>query len=135
MSFLDNLENNLKAMENLEQRDPEALARQEAKRKAERAEAEAKAPHVAALRNSPFTAELLKQARVIGHGQRVLVRFAWIGDTLRLDASPVKRMELEPTATGVEVVSFADGAEVSRRGIDLATASAGEVIRAWLIPL
>src|ERR1035438_8015207 len=96
MSFLDNLENNLKALENREEKDPEKVKRDRERREAERNAALLRAPHVEALRNSAFTSELLAQCRTIGHGQRVLVQFTWIGESLRLDARS-KRMELNPT--------------------------------------
>jgi len=67
MSYLDNLENNLKALENLEEKDPEKLKRDQQKREAERNAALARAPHAEALKQSPFTMELLTQCRTIGH--------------------------------------------------------------------
>src|SRR5271168_1438180 len=100
MSFLDNLENNLKALENQEERDPEKVKRAHEQREAERTAALLRAPHVDALKNSPFTAELLTQCRSIGHAQRVLVQFTWTGETLRLDAK-TKRLELTPTEQGI----------------------------------
>jgi hypothetical protein len=53
MSFLDNLENNLKAMESRTERDPEALAGEAAAREAARSVALEIAPHAEALRNGP----------------------------------------------------------------------------------
>ena len=100
MSFLDNLENNLKALENREERDPETLKRERELREAERTAALLRAPHAEALRTSPFTSELLTQCRTIGHAQRVLVQFTWLGESLRMDAK-AKRMELTPTAEGI----------------------------------
>lgn len=132
MSFLDNLENNLKALENQEQRDPEKVKRELERREAEKAAALAAAPHAEALRKAPFTEELLKQCRTIGHGQRVLVQFAWIDNTLRLDAvSKAKRMELVPTAVGIEAVMSVDGAETSRAPVDL-KGSAEALAKNWL---
>src|SRR5271156_3721041 len=96
MSFLDNLENNLKALESQEEKDPEKVRRDQERREADRNAALLRAPHADALKNSAFTSELLTQCRTIGHGQRVLVRFTWIGESLRLDAKE-KRMELTPT--------------------------------------
>jgi len=138
MSFLDSLENNLKALENLEQRDPEKVKRELERREAERLAALAAAPNVEALKTSPFTAELLKQCRTIGHGQRVLVQFAWIDTTLRLDAAArgdvkAKRMELVPTAEGVDAVMSVEGAETGRRKVDLQKDSAEELARGWLV--
>ena len=53
MSFLDNLENNLKALESREEKDPAALARQAAAREAARSEALQIAPHAEALAMDP----------------------------------------------------------------------------------
>jgi hypothetical protein len=133
MSFLDSLENNLKALENLEQRDPEKVKRELERREAEKAATLAAAPNVEALRNSPFTAELLKQCRTIGHGQRVLVQFAWIDNTLRLDAtSKNKRLELIPTGDGIVAVTSEGGDEKGRAAVDLAKDNAESVVRTWL---
>jgi hypothetical protein len=109
MSFLDNLENNLKALENLDERDPEKVRRDQERREAEKSAELLRAPHVEALKKSAFTSELLTQCRTIGHGQRVLVRFTWIGENLRLDAGP-KRLELIPTTEGIKAVFSESGA-------------------------
>ena len=69
MSFLDNLENNLKSLESAEQAQDEAERRHK-NREAELAQARAAAPHADALKNGPFTAELLKQASRIGFSMR-----------------------------------------------------------------
>src|ERR1700688_4561520 len=117
MSYLDNLENNLKALENQEERDPQKVKREQERREAERSAALLRAPYVDALKNSPFTLELLTQCRVIGHGQRVLVQFTWLGENLRLDAK-TKRLELMPTAEGITAVFYVDGAEVKRSTVN-----------------
>ena len=44
MSFLDNLENNLKALENQEQKDPDKIRREKERRDAERTTALLRAP-------------------------------------------------------------------------------------------
>src|SRR5271155_1165770 len=108
MSFLDNLENNLKALENQEERDPEKVKREQDRRETDRTAALLRAPHAEALKKSPFTQELLTQCRAIGHGQRVLVQFTWLGETLRLDAK-AKRLELVPTTQGITAVFSLDG--------------------------
>src|SRR5580704_18150322 len=100
MSFLDNLENNLNALERLEEPDPEKVRRDHERREADREAALLRSPHVEALKDSVFTSELLTQCRTIGRGQRVLVQFTWIGENLRLDAEP-KRLELTPTTEGI----------------------------------
>lgn len=132
MSFLDNLENNLKALESRDEKDPEKLKREQERRDSERSAALARAPHAAALKSSPFTSKLLTECRIVGRGQRVLVQFAWIGEKLRLDAGP-KRMELSPTAQGVEAVFFVDGVEARRAPIDLEKGDPSALAREWLI--
>ena len=131
MSFLDNLENNLKALESRDEKDPEKIRRDQERRETERAAARLRAPFVEALKNSPFTSELLTQCRTIGHGQRVLVKFTWIGETLRLDAKE-KRLELIPTAEGIAAVFSADGKEVGRRTVDVGSDSPGALASRWL---
>jgi hypothetical protein len=131
MSFLDNLENNLKALENREERDPEKLKREQDRREAERTAAVARAPHAEALRKSQFTSDLLTECRTIGHGQRVLVQFTWLGETLRLDAK-TKRMELTPTPDGIVAVFSVDGAEVGRSHVDPQVDDARQLAHRWL---
>jgi hypothetical protein len=130
MSFLDSLENNLKALESREEKDPEKLRREQEQREADRAAALLRAPHAEALQKSPYTSELLTQCRVIGHGQRVLVQFTWLGEVLRLDAK-AKRLELRPTATGIEAHFFLDGEAKGTELVDLA-GSAEAFARRWL---
>lgn len=132
MSFLDNLENNLKALENQEERDLEKVKLDRERRDAERSAALLRAPHAEALKKSPFTEELLTQCRTIGHGQRVLVRFTWIGENLRLDAQ-TKRMELIPAANGITAVLSVDGVEAARTNIDPQTDDAAALARRWLL--
>jgi hypothetical protein len=131
MSFLDNLENNLKALEGREEKDPEQVKRDRERREGERNAALLRAPHVEALRNSAFTSELLTQCRTIGHGQRVLVRFTWIGESLRLDAKE-KRVELIPTSEGITAVFTVDGGETGRVTVDPQADDAAEFARRWL---
>jgi hypothetical protein len=66
MSFLDNLENNLKALENQEEKNPEKVKRDQERREAERSSALLRAPHATALKNSEFTSQLLTKCRTIG---------------------------------------------------------------------
>jgi hypothetical protein len=131
MSFLDNLENNLKALEKQDERDPEKLQREQERREAERRAALLRAPHVEALKKSPFTLELLSQCRAIGHGQRVLVQFTWLGEMLRLDAK-TKRMELLPTAEGITAVFSVAGEERARANIDPQIDDPAALARRWL---
>jgi hypothetical protein len=131
MSFLDNLENNLKALESREEKDPEKVKRDRERREVDRNAALLRAPHVEALKNSAFTSELMKQCRTIGHGQRVLVQFTWIGESLRLNANR-KRMELTPTAEGITAVFSVDGVETGRATADPQADDAAALARRWL---
>ncbi len=131
MSFLDNLENNLNALERIEEKDPEKVRRDQERREAERNAALLRAPYVDALKSSPFTSDLLTHCRTIGHGQRVLVRFTWIGENLRLDAGD-KRLELAPTAQGIEAVSSFKGAEQKRAIVNLESGDPAALAREWL---
>lgn len=130
MSFLDNLENNLKALESREEKDPEQRRRELADREAARAEALRRAPHAEALKTGPFTEKLLTACRTVGHGMRVLVRFTWIDSTLRLEAKE-KKLELHPTVDGVRAVYFVNGAETASEPVDL-NGDADAFARAWL---
>ena len=131
MSFLDNLENDLKALENREERDPEKVRRDHERREADRTAALLRAPHAEALRTSPFTSELLTQCRTIGRGQRVLVQFTWLGESLRLDAKE-KRMDLTPTAEGITAVLSLNGEEIGRQTVDPNLDDAAALVRRWL---
>jgi len=131
MSFLDNLENDLKALENREERDPEKVKRDHERREADRTAALLRAPHAEALRTSSFTSELLTQCRAIGRGQRVLVQFTWLGESLRLDAKE-KRMELTPTAEGITAVLSLNGEEIGRQTVDPKRDDAAALVRRWL---
>jgi hypothetical protein len=131
MGFLDNLENDLKALENREERDPEKVKREHERREADRAAALLRAPYAEALKKSTFTSELLTQCRAIGRGQRVLVQFTWLGETLRLEAKE-KRMELAPTAEGIAAVFFLNGQEVGRTIVDPQVDDATAIARRWL---
>jgi len=64
MSFLDNLENNLK---NLESYDEKESAMDHERREAESREARAAAPHAEQLKESVFTKELLNHATRLGY--------------------------------------------------------------------
>src|SRR5579864_6654903 len=120
MSFLDNLENNLKALESRDERNPEALAREAAAREAARAAAIAKAPFAEALRDGPFKDGLLMACRNIGHRRRVLVRPVWVDSTLRLEAGS-KKLELRPTPDGVLAVFFDGDTQQESTPIDLSS--------------
>jgi hypothetical protein len=130
MGFLDNLENDLKAMERAAERDPAAAARQQAAREAARAAALATAPHAEQLRNSKFTAELLNHAVMLGRTRRVNVRILWVGSTLRLQAQEYS-LELRPTAEGVRAHFLKGGAEKESVPVDFSGSPEG-LARRWL---
>jgi len=120
MGFLDNLENNLKALENRNERDPEVLAREAAARDAARSMALEIAPYAEALRNGPFKDGLLTACREIGHRRRILVRPVWVDSTLRLEAG-ARKLELRPTPSGVLAVFFDEGRDQESAPIDLSS--------------
>src|SRR3984885_7680866 len=120
MSFLDNLENNLKALESQEEKDPQAQARKAAQREAARSAALEIAPYAEALRQGPFKDGLLTACRDIGHRQRILVRPVWVDSTLRLEAG-ARKLELRPTSSGVLAVFFEGGIERESTPVDLSS--------------
>ena len=127
MSFLDNLENNLKAMESREEVDPEALKRQQAQREAERSEALRRAPFELALKESPFAGDLIAACRRLGHAKRSMVRPTWLDSMLRLEArvdGVEQRLELRATVEGVRAVFLRDGQEISSEAVDLNSSAA-----------
>jgi hypothetical protein len=128
MSFLDNLENNLKNLESQE----DAQANAEAQRKArdrERSAAQAAAPHAEELRKGRYTQELLRQTARVGYSMRTKVHIAWLGNTLRLEARE-RRLELRPTARGIVAAYLEDG-NVREEPLDL-NGSPEELLRNWL---
>ena len=129
MSFLDNLENNLKSLESSEQGKDDAERAHRA-RENQRAQAQAAAPFADQLKHSPFTDELLKQAARVGFSLRTKIHIAWLGSTLRLEARE-KRLELRPTGQGIMAVYIENGEEQRTEPCDL-TGSPEALIRQWL---
>ncbi len=129
MSFLDNLENNLKSLESSEQGREDA-ERAQRTREQERARTQATAPFAEQLRQSPYTAELLTQAARIGFRLRTKVHIAWLGSTLRLEARD-KRLELRPTPGGIVAVYIENGQETRTEPCDL-KGSPETLVRDWL---
>jgi hypothetical protein len=127
MSFLDNLENNLKSLEGRDEAADRGNARQQ---EAERRKALAAAPSAERLKSAPFTAELLRQATRAGHQARTKVHLAWLGTTLRLEARE-RRLELRPTPDGVVAVFLDNGREVRVQPIDL-EGDPQALVREWL---
>src|SRR5262249_1802466 len=129
MSFLDNLENNLKSLESAEQAQEDAQRRHKERQHA-RDEARATAPFADVLKNGPFTAELLKQAARVGFTMRTKVHVAWLGTTLRLEARE-QRLELRPTPDGIATVYLRGGETLREERLDL-NGSAEALVRDWL---
>ena len=129
MSFLDNLENNLKSLETQEE-GKESAERARRAREAQKAGQQAAAPWADELKKGPFTAELLKQSARIGFSMRTKVHVAWLGTTLRLEARE-RRLELRPTGNGVVAAYLENGAEVRTEPLDL-KGDPAEFVRRWL---
>jgi hypothetical protein len=130
MSFLDSLENNLKALESREEKDPEKIKRDRESRDAAIAASLALAPQAEALKSGPFTEALLIACRNIGHGMRLMVRFTWIGSDLRLETKD-KKLELRPSPAGVMAHYFVANEETRQERVDL-TGDAEALARRWL---
>src|SRR5512133_1618923 len=128
MSFLDNLENNLKALEGREE--AEDPAQRNRRREAEAQQARAASPFAERLQSGPYTAELLKQATRAGHALRTKVNLAWLGTTLRLQARE-RKLELRPTPAGVVAVFIEDNREARTVPVDL-DGDPGPLVREWL---
>jgi hypothetical protein len=114
MSFLDNLENNLKAMEG---RDEGGLD-ESRRRDRERERAIAAAPWAERLKKEPFAASLMQQAALAGRQRRIKVNLMWIGTTLRLEGRG-HRLELRPEPKGVVAVFLHGTEEVRQEPVDL----------------
>lgn len=130
MSYLDSLENNLKALENQAERDPAEVRRRQEARAADRAAAVAAEPFVKELREGEFTRTLLGHCATIGYGLRMVIRPLWLGHVLRLEARD-KQIDLEPSADGVQAVFRENGQVVSREPVDLSQPSE-PLAKRWL---
>lgn len=126
MSFLDNLENNLKA---LESRD-EANFDQDKRRDAERSRALAAAPWADRLKQEPYAAALMQKATLAGRERRMKVNLAWIDTVLRLEARG-HRLELRPTPPGIVAVFLKEAAEIRTEPVNLA-ADPAKLIAEWM---
>ena len=129
MSFLDNLENNLKTLESQEDSRGEAL-RQEQARAQQKAAAAAAQSFAEELKKGPYTAELLKQSTRVGHSLRTKIHVAWLGSNLRLEARD-RRLELRPTGNGVTAVYLENARELRSEPLDL-KGSPEAFLRQWL---
>ena len=126
MSFLDNLENNLKAMEERQQAGPE----DHRQRERDRAAALEAAPWAEKLKSGPWTAELLRQTTRLGHERRMKIFAAWIGTSLKLEARE-RKLELRPTAAGIEAV-YREAGIAERLAPVNVEESAESFLRQWL---
>jgi len=126
MSFLDNLENNLKSLERQDERSGDDRRRQEE----ERMRAVAAAPWASKLKESPYVEKLLTEATLAGHRLRTKVYIAWLGATLRLEARE-RRLELRPAADGVHAVFLENQVEQRSELLNLDSDPA-ELIQSWL---
>jgi hypothetical protein len=129
MSFLDNLENNLKSLESHEE-GKDSAERLQRTRMNERAQAQAAAPYADELKKGLYTAELLRQATRIGHEMRTKVHIAWLGSTLRLEARG-RRLELRPTPSGIFAVYLESNQELRSEPLDL-KGKPEDLLRPWL---
>lgn len=132
MSFLDNLESNLKSMESREERG-EQNSRDAKTRDSEKTRTQASAVYAEQLRKGPYAAELLRQATRLGHAMRTKVHLAWLGTTLRLEARGAK-LELRPTPNGVVAVFIENNAEVRSTPVDLG-GNPESLAREWVASL
>jgi hypothetical protein len=129
MSFLDNLESNLKSLES-GQEGKDDVIRDQKDRANNKAWALASAPYADALKNGGFTQDLLAHATRIAFGKRIKVQPTWLGSTLRLQARE-QRLELRPTPEGVVAFFYEDNEEQRREPVDL-NGSAEDMATRWL---
>jgi hypothetical protein len=129
MSFLDSLENSLKALEGTE---PSGL--DDRKRKEiERRRGAAIAPWADKLKRAPYTQALMEQTSRGGYQIRTKVNFVWLGDTLRVEARG-HRLELRPTPDGIIAVQLKGTVELKREAVDLA-GTPEALVKAWIAVL
>jgi len=121
MSFLDNLENNLKALESTEPTGMEDQKRREAQKR----DAIAAAPWAEKLKISPWVEKFMRDLTRAGFSRRTKINFAWIDRILRAEALD-QRLEIVPTPKGIEAVW-----EDRRVPVDLA-GDPDKLIQEWL---
>jgi hypothetical protein len=129
MSFLDNLENNLKALESRE----EGGLDQNRRRERDRELALAVAPWAERLKREPFGPTLMQQATLAARPRRIKVNLMWIDTTLRLEARD-HRLELRPGRDGVVAVFLRGAEEFARETVDLA-ADPQNLVTKWMATL
>lgn len=128
MSFLDNLENNLKALES--NTSGEDAAAEQRRREADRAREAAIAPWAERLKTSEFSSRLLSAAAREGFRLRRKVRITWLGSNLRLETGDAQ-LELRPAADGVDAVSSRGGVVERTEKLDLTDSPEG-LLSDWL---
>jgi hypothetical protein len=126
MSFLDNLENSLKSLEEREERDPAEYERREQKRNFTLAAA----PWAAKLKAAGFTQRLFEQATIAGHRLRTKVYMSWFDDVLALQARE-RKLELRPTPDGIMAVFIEPDRVEHLLPVDL-DGDPGALIQQWL---
>lgn len=126
MSFLDNLENNLKALESRDEGGVDETRRRDRDREL----AIAAAPWAERLKRGPFAQTLMQQATVRGRQSRIKVNLMWIGTTLRLEARG-HRLEMRPGAKGVTAVFLQGSEEVRQEPVDL-SGDPQKLITEWM---
>jgi hypothetical protein len=125
VSFLDNLENNLKALE----------ARDEGlddtrRREVDRGRSLEIAPWAERLKREPYAQDLMRQATLAGRERRLKVNLAWLDTRLRLEARG-HRLELRPTPNGIVAVFLREAGEGRQEPVDLA-GDPRKLIAAWM---
>ncbi|HTA44141.1 MAG TPA: hypothetical protein VK789_16940 [Bryobacteraceae bacterium] len=114
MSFLDNLENNLKTLESRDDGVDDTRRREK-----DRGRALAVGPWAERLKREPYAQTLMRDATIAGRSRRTKVNLAWIDTTLRLEARG-HRLELRPTPEGVRAVFLHEGKDIADEPVDLA---------------
>ncbi|HZT39010.1 MAG TPA: hypothetical protein VFA28_14030 [Bryobacteraceae bacterium] len=132
MSFINNLENTLKGLEERQERDPGQTRRAAEQRHSEGERARAAQPWAERLRKGPFAQQLMTEATRIGFGLRTKVYISWAGSALRLDARE-RRLELRPTPDGVIADSYVNGERTGSWSVDL-NSDARKLAEIWLTP-
>lgn len=131
MSFLDNLENTLKSLEN-QKEDAQEEKNRRKREEAQREHMKSAQPYADELRSGKFTQELLSHVTRLGHARRMAVRPMWLGSTLRLEAQG-RKLDLEPTPEGVLATARVGETEMWKSRVDISLQGTAEKIAArWL---
>jgi hypothetical protein len=128
VSFLDNLENNLKALESRDEGLDDKRRRQ-----GDQGQTLAIAPWAEKLKREPYAQGVMRQATIAGRERRMKVNLAWLDTRLRLEARS-QRLELRPTPHGVVALFLRQTEEIKRLPIDLAD-DPKKLIDEWMVAL